>query len=349
MKIVAYIPSPEDGTSFYRGVGPLSELHKTDKNIQVDFKRYCSFTDIKGYDLAFFQRPFRKEEIQSIKLCKQMGIPVVIDYDDDFFNVPVNNEFRKLNETHQNDYVSHVKECLGLADMVFASTSFLAETLKEFNDNVKVVNNAWDHGLVPMAESFNYTKNILWRGGQSHASDLFVFQNKFEELLKKNKDFKFIFLGVPPVWASNYKNAEFIKTKPVLKYFRILKMIKPSLILTPLKDYVFNHSKSNIAKLEAVTHGALCLAPDWDEWRFELEDEHLYSNPAEFFDEAMDLMEGLRNKDLRLLKEWEKCRDFVINNYRLEDLDKLRVSYFEQTIDFYRRDINLDCYGDKNE
>ena len=345
IKVAAWIPNMEDGTSFYRGHGVLSEMEKQlglESNIKITFidtLKANNIIDLKGHDIVFFQRPFRFAEVETIKLCKQLCIPTIIDYDDNLFNVPVNNIFRDMNKQAGNsDYETHAKNCLKYSDMVFVSTEELKKQLSEHiedTDKIKVINNAWDNEIMPMVDKYNYTQTILWRGGHSHVSDLHVFKNKFEELVRTNRDFKFVFIGEPPVWASNYKNTELIKTQELPVFFRTFRMLKPALLLTPLKDYAFNHTKSNIAKLEAVINGAICLCPDWTEWRWGIKDEHLYDHPAEFLEEANDVLEKLRSKDEQLEEEWIACIKYIHKNYTLTQMNTKRLDAFKELISNY--------------
>jgi hypothetical protein len=52
-----------------------------------------------------------------------------------------------------------------------------------------------------------------------------------------------------------------------IKFFSVLKAIKPKINVVPLHDNPFNLGKSNIAWLEATYAGAVTLAPDTPEWR----------------------------------------------------------------------------------
>jgi hypothetical protein len=162
-----------------------------------------------------------------------------------------------------------------------------------------------------------------------------VFKNKFEELVRTNRDFKFVFLGEPPTWASNYKNTELIKTQKLPKFFKTFRLLKPALLLVPLKDYEFNHTKSNISKIEATINGAISLCPDWPEFNWGIESEHLYDHPAEFFDEANDVLEKLRSKDEQLEEEWKACKKYVQENYNLKKQNRERLDAFNYLVSNY--------------
>jgi len=163
MKIIARLINVEDGTSFYRGHGPLTELHKTNRLVHVDFAPEINFINAKGYDMAFFQRPFHPVHIKEMKTCKEMNMPIVVDYDDNYYNVPTNNNFYMLNKVTKCDVKAGIDECLELADKIIVSTEYLKKVYKH-EDKTYVVNNAWDDNVFTLPCKVNMEKKVLVAG-----------------------------------------------------------------------------------------------------------------------------------------------------------------------------------------
>jgi len=330
MKIIARLINVEDGTSFYRGHGPLTELHKTNRLVHVDFAPEINFINAKGYDMAFFQRPFHPVHIKEMKTCKEMNMPIVVDYDDNYYNVPTNNNFYMLNKVTKCDVKAGIDECLELADKIIVSTEYLKKVYKH-EDKTYVVNNAWDDNVFTLPCKVNMEKKVLWRGGESHSIDFAVFEDSLNKIVTDNKDFEFYFLGCPAQSLSQHKNVTTMPLMTVGRYFNVIREMKPSLVLVPLDERPFNLSKSNIAKIEATMCGALSVCPNWSEWKWDenemnLDNEHLYNNVAEFTKQSNFLIDRFRTNDRTLQLDYEYLRDFMTFRYSLKAMNSKRYN-----------------------
>jgi hypothetical protein len=331
MRVIASISNFNDGTSFYRGHGVMSELHKSGDNIHVDFLKDNDVIKIKGADVCFMQRPDQQRDIITMKTVAKLNIPIVVDYDDYLLGVPEHNRYHKIMDIASNDYVTHVKTALSIANMVWVSTDELKEKLSRYNTSIYVIKNAFDNYLYREVKQFNNTKTILWRGSSTHEIDLELFKPQIIELIKENPDFKFIFLIDKFFnWLldvkNNHKNVELIKAVPVFEYYYKLEQIRPSAVIVPLEDIPFNRCKSDIASLEAISVGALCVAPDWYEWK-DLT-THPYKDTKDFKVQTQNvidtikagLVKGVKRPPLRLLSEANKERvrllQELIKSYR---------------------------------
>ncbi len=86
--------------------------------------------------------------------------------------------------------------------------------------------------------------------------------------MNNNPDLEIDFMGYNPFFITNkLKKYNYIKGMPIDAYLEILPNLDYSICIVPLHDNPFNHSKSNIAWLESTYAGAVCLAPNFKEWR----------------------------------------------------------------------------------
>ena len=107
MEILSLYPNRKDSTSFYRGLGVISELPRIDKEIKVKEKDLVSWCELGNVDLVFFQRPFLAGHLEVIKICQKNRKPVVIEYDDLISEVPEDNNFHKIyNEKNYNYFIN---------------------------------------------------------------------------------------------------------------------------------------------------------------------------------------------------------------------------------------------------
>lgn len=350
MKIAARIVNIADGTSFYRGHGPLCELRKTNKEVEVEFLREANFYNLKGYDILFFQRPYHDLHIKEIEAAKSLNIPVVVDYDDDYFNIPTNNDMYRICKQENIDVVGNTKKALELANHIFVSTIALAQAygLKE---NYTVINNAYDDFIFDCATHVNMTKNVLWRGGVSHSIDLKVFKEPICQLINEFPDHTFHFLGAGPDYVEKFKNVKMTKLLPVHDYFKKLYSIEPSVVLVPLAENALNASKSNVAKLEALMIGANAVVPNMGEWVFNLADirneenakyipftkgviesiyEYTYKDTYSFYEASKNAIAMYSSDAASII--YKVNRTTMMEEYALSKINNLRLQAFMSLI-----------------
>jgi hypothetical protein len=343
MKILSFIPNPSDGTSFYRGTGVLSELHKIDKDIQItQVDKSFQLSDAKGYDLAFFQRPDSESFIQTMAAIKALNIPVVVDYDDYLLEVPSSNRYHQIQKAYDNNYEYYVKCALKIADKVIVSTQKLKELLLPFNKNISVVKNAIDDYCFSPAPELNKTsKKVLWRGSATHQADFDYYGDEILKLISNNPDYEFIFwtditnrqenLAYYSIYEQLKKlnNVKIIQAVSPLDYFQGLIKMKPCLILAINKESNFNLCKSDIAKLEGFLTGALCAHDNLPEWNWGV----INQDKQYFFEHANNLLSMIRDINNTEAQElYLKELEIVKENRLLSDINFKRLSIFRKLV-----------------
>lgn len=296
---MAICPSVNDATSFYRAAWPLSRLQKNRSDVSVYFQKIgkdqaIAWAEISLFDILFLQRPYTPWEYQLLTIAKDIGVKVWCDYDDDLLNVEIHNPaFKTYSDPKIKDNVTKIAKA---ADLLTFSTEHLKSKMSFGNPNAHVVRNATDFDLLALQKSKDYKRLenvIFWRGSKSHDNDLFLYADALGKIAKKNRAWKFGFLGNPWFGLLNFipQDQMFVIPKVDLpKYFHFMKALQPDISIAPLADSVFNRSKSNIAWQEATISSSPCLCPDFDEWR-----EHgavLYKNPDSFSAELQHLIDS---------------------------------------------------------
>src|ERR1035437_6848568 len=125
--LLCIIPS-DDGTSHYRGMGPIGALARTSKmDINLVFAEQCAEGTAYLLSGVFVQRPFMDDHLRVAKMYREMGVPLWVDYDDDLFNVPVDNS---AHYTYGGKQIrNNIREILLLRDKVTVSTLQLKKQL----------------------------------------------------------------------------------------------------------------------------------------------------------------------------------------------------------------------------
>lgn len=258
-RILYYSPMPADSTAFYRTSGVLPYINHSEVQL-VDISHIKDFTwsVFTGANAFIFQRPFATEHVSLLTLVKDMGVRVIVDYDDDLLNVDQNNP-----TYHQYLYnKSNTIKCLNMADEVWVSTESIADTFSIHNSNVHVIPNSHNDYLFPVSEKRTFNplgKKVMYRGGASHQADVNVVANEIISVVNNNQDWTFSFMGdrfhyLEMKCGDNY---HIIPGMTIMQYFRYLHHENPNIGIFPLCDTVFNRGKSNISWMEMTYAGAV--------------------------------------------------------------------------------------------
>jgi len=230
---------------------------------------------------------YRTDVMPAIKEFKKRGKKVIYDLDDDIFTANPDNPSKA--QVKENE--KKVKQLLKAADLVTTTTPVLAKKFRKYNKNVAVCPNSVDPSKFPKRKGKNKQLKIGFSGAASHWGDLTMVMDVLLELQKKY-DFLFVLqgmcgsplisevynyqmvlkLGIEPEKKLFYENAvkayEKIKKlnyvhipfySPAL-YPSVLAQCNLDIGICPLKDNVFNHSKSCIKFYEYATVGTTTLA-----------------------------------------------------------------------------------------
>jgi hypothetical protein len=335
MIISAFTPTLDNACSFFRCHGVLSELHKiTNEILEIRvFTEDFDIRQIKGSDLVFIMRPDTDSYATIIEGCQEYNIPVVVDYDDDFFNVPEYNPYVIERKKAKIPYKENTKKCLELANHVIVSTENIKREYLKYNKNITVVCNAFDDHCFTPAKEVSKRKIILWRGGNSHVKDLALFKDPITKLILGNTDYTFVFWSNDnqlPKWITDLKDKQknIATHSPVspFYYFSWLKDLNPFLTIVPLEDNSFNRSKSDLAKIEGVASGGLCLAPDWEEWTWNSDILYKYQGTEDFLDKANGIIQC--HRDNQVSNDWSNDMNYLTNYKLLSMKNRKRLEIF---------------------
>jgi glycosyltransferase involved in cell wall biosynthesis len=321
INLLTRIPVPYSAVSFYRSTGPFQHLRKI-MPLQLNQPEHYNWMSIGMNDICFIERPHTANDLALIELCKSINIPVVIDYDDNLFEIPPWNPCYK---TYTLNICAIMGRCIQLADEVTVSTERLGEYLNKFRaKECEIIPNAFPSHLIDFNEPTPpREKLVTWRGSNTHVRDLLLAVDGITEAHKKFPDWQFVFLG-DPGWDV-LEELPFVKTISPLDpvpYIKKLWKLAPAIHIVPLVDDEFNRCKSNIAYLEATYAGAKVIAPAWDEWV----KSWVYRGAESFGETLLTLMEHESGKGV------PDERDYVANNLLLDQVNLKRKELFESLV-----------------
>jgi hypothetical protein len=197
-------------------------------------------------------------------MARNMGLKIVIDYDDDLFNIPQDNPvhlgFEVLKET--------MKSICTIADLIWTSTEAIKTTVSQWNNKVTVIPNAHNDYLLPVnkKKEFNLdTKKVAYRGGVTHEVDVYSHVDEWSSIINNNKDYDFYFLGARFMYLESLcgDNYNVMVGMHIIDYFKFFSELNPNIFIYTLKDTKFNKAKSNISWIEATYAGASVIAPSF--------------------------------------------------------------------------------------
>ena len=269
IKILVNIPNPGDGTALYRFNEPFIHLSK-EEDLDIQF---AVFTSVDRnwwgfYDIAFFQRPASEHEVEMIKYCVKIGLPVWVDYDDLLIDIPTSNI---VYHAYVNSNL-YVRDCVNLATVVTVTTEHLKDKLIERYpsaiNKIQVVPNHWNDYKIVNKPELRKEKSFLYRGSITHLADIYIYKdylpvfyiNKLDDR-RRAETIKYNYFGINPFFLE--MPYDYILPVPLDDYFEAYNKIESMFGLILLEPIDFNLSKSNISLLEAVSHGRIPISPNF--------------------------------------------------------------------------------------
>ena len=261
-------PDPSDVTSFYRLMGTYPYLAKHHP-IKFVTGNYWSWEHMVQCDALVFQRPFDRDHATVCRVAKEMGVPLILEYDDNLFQLPPSNPVYPM---YMNTSAhSNMRAMIAAADIVTVTTKALGDAIAP--GKAVVIPNAHNDYRWPVAtEDYAPKENVItWRGTATHHEDMEDFIPAIGRVARQFPDWAWHFLG-DPHWGvgeviptGRCFRYQWLKFFPYIDVFR---QIGSSIHIVTLKDSKFNRSKSNCAWIEAtMAAGAVVIAPNWPEWQ----------------------------------------------------------------------------------
>lgn len=256
-RVLYFSPMEWDNTAFYRSSGVLPYLDCPEYEVVngssiLDWN-WSTFVSV---DLFFCHRPCTQQHLDMMMLAKDMGVSVVIDFDDNLFAVTQDNP------THQfyQDMRLNILKSLRISDEIWVTTEAVKVAYEKFKPGgVVVIPNSHNDYLLKNKRPFNpHTKHVMWRGGQTHEADVYSVADELIKVVNEHKDWTFNFFGHAFTYLEQRCQQNYIRTPMMttMQYFKALEDYNPNIFICPLVDNEFNRGKSNIAWIEATYGGA---------------------------------------------------------------------------------------------
>ena len=156
---------------------------------------------INKSDLVVLQRVMGNQSVAVVHLLKNEGKKVVVEVDDDLFNI---SKFNPVRSKITDDIKDSLKEIYRSVDLVTVTTEPLAESIRKYNKNVSVLPNCLPLDMVSLKQcsTENGVVKICWSGGITHEADNALITEALRYVVKKYPNVKLIIQSpeVPASW-----------------------------------------------------------------------------------------------------------------------------------------------------
>lgn len=307
--------------SWWRSWGPLAQMSREYENFTPIALDAVDWTVMRFCSLAFIQAPHHFKMWQIANMARSHKVPVVIDVDDDVWDMPRGNPGRVA---LTRDMIDWATKGVQMADAVTVSTVALYERVRSLGaKRVELIPNA-----LPEFVTWHdrpCSKVVWWRGSEWHRHNIRSVASELLHEINRNPDWHWIFAGTDPDEITTQITHDNFSVRPtidIFMYHEHLAQAAPAILINPLLDHPFNYAKSNIGWMEAAMAGGAILAPDFPEYR---QPGAVTYKPGEFGSKLSDMLKGAR-PDRAL------ARTEIDANWRLRPMNVKRMELFKSLL-----------------
>ena len=285
---IGAVPHSFDGSSYYRIWLPFKHLDAKSHHI-VGVARpggpMVTMQEAEAMDALVFQRPAGKE---GARMLEQLvgRTRLVYEVDDNMLNATSNGLPHLVNERFRESF----KRCLRLCDMVTTTNEYLAETIRPYNDNIRILPNHVKAGLLDVVRPQREQVTIGWAGGTSHMWDMMTVAEPLRRVLDDNPDVDMHFMGYDFSPLVGRQCRWSVWEPDVGDYY---KGIDFDIAIAPSADQLFNRSKTWIRALEMGALGIPIVAQNllpYSDYVIDGKTGFLVNTEAEWRDRLTDLI-----------------------------------------------------------
>jgi glycosyltransferase involved in cell wall biosynthesis len=277
-KILA-APLDNNATSYHRIIQPLYGLLQKGEpwanNIQFLAGQEEQLDQYEWADILFIQCLYAPDAYKFYAEQKKNGKFIVLDFDDDYINIPEDSPEqteiidKDTGEAHKFPPEMRslfVQMFVQLADVVTVTNEHLKKLYSPWQKNIKVFPNFVSEEMKrDVPKTSNEKVKILWSGSSSHLPDLHFIKDALLEVVEQVGDeVEFHFQG-PIDFEAEFPELPLITypAVPFEDYLDVLQGINADIAIAPLRDHIFNMSKSNLKYLQMTLMEAAFVGSDY--------------------------------------------------------------------------------------
>lgn len=325
LSILGY-PHEADGSGYYRFYLPYKHLARGVQHRVMLPEPGTKFTpnndQIGELDVIVGQRFMGA---QGVELWERWcgRVKLVYETDDDMLRPDTSSGLAHL---HDDGVRESFKRCVRMADMVTVSTEPLADQMRQYNPNVRVLPNFVHGDMLYLDRPRRDRVTVGWSGGMSHLADWVPVSDPLREVFDSHPDVDMHFIGITYAPLLR-RECRYTPWKPdVWDYYQGVDF---DIGLAPLVDSPFNVCKSHIKALELMALGIPVVASDVPAYRDLVVDGvtgYLVSDEAGWRNRVTDLV-----NDEAMRTEMGKAGREVASQWTIQAGWKLWRDVYEET------------------
>lgn len=248
MKIVAW--GNDSGSRYWRLIDPLKYLAKRGHDVVIS-KNAINPIEVGWADVCVVQSCTDKNGIALLREYQvEHGKKIVVECDD---ALELNDDSPFKDDHDRFDAKFVISRTMEIADMITTTTPYLADQLRVYNDNVKVLPNYIDTDRWELKHLPNESDQIRigWAGSITHVGDMQMIVNPIKRICKEFREVQLVVIGDPRVGQLfDGCPVEIMNGVPFDAWPMKLYSLRLDIGLAPLQDNFFNRCKSNIKWIE---------------------------------------------------------------------------------------------------
>lgn len=280
---ITYFLRDNGACGYYRADLPMQKIRQSRKAAIEKIEKGDNHIHIgqalNQANIIFTPRMAEDSFISALKDMQMEGKKLVIDFDDDMFNIsPLSPHYkecgiedvryvmpggevvnlwedgRNIDIKANKKRLDGVKRALEMSDMVTTTTDVLAGVFSEYNDNVKVLPNCIDPDIWQSLDMKRKDEiRLYWAGGSSHYEDWCILTDIIPEVMAKYPQVKLVLMGTKfdgTLKKIPKHKVEFHNWVPTPAYPYKSAILSPDICIIPLRNTEFNRCKSAIKWIE---------------------------------------------------------------------------------------------------
>lgn len=250
------------------------------------------------------------------------GFKVVIDIDDNLWQIPIDNPNHGTLKQFSNRAIMLI-ESIKAADWVTVSTENLKAILEPINSNIEVLPNYIDPSEWKFKRKKHKKVRIGWVWSPTHIPDMPEVAKALKKISQRG-DVEIVIFGTEKdIFDFPTTNIKGVK---YTEYPRVFMEEGIDISIAPLANNEFNKAKSNIKWLESTMAGAAFIGSNVYPYEFSVKDGktgYLAKNTSQWIKKMTYLIEN-PEKRAEMVKNAKKE---VLEKYSLSNLEKWRKFY----------------------
>jgi SAM-dependent methyltransferase len=326
MKVAIIDKDPNGYVSFFRSHGVFGYMAR-DAGVELITGIPWGWSKLIQADVAVFIRPHSDDDLKLYSIAKEVGIPLVTDFDDNFVDIPPwlgqQTGLQALNSQESRQKLSSF--LLHATKRMF-STQALAKAMCPKGCHSSVIPNAWNDRIFKFSRLPRLRKRISWRGGGGHEQDLEMFLPAMRNVSLRHHP-QWMFFGTPHWRINELRGSSVYHIKwesDLFGYLTAFLQSQPWVHIVPLVPCPFNECKSSNSWVEATAAGALVVAPDYEEFRKPgVFNYSTGSNAVADFEAKLEQALGI--SDAEAQSRLEMSRDYINENLTVAKVNAVRL------------------------